>query len=687
MLLLPLLLRHVLAAQGKQRYNFVFMMADQLRWDALSYARSDNTHSPIHSLTTTPELLPDNTAAAPVARQSAFYTPNLDRIAAEGLIMQYSWSSTPTCTPARAALLTGQSPWRHGMIGYGTVAPRYPLVFPRTLAARGFLTASFGKDHFGCNATTDKGVDHGYQITQLYDGLGTYTTNETNETSINETIVQGSTSMVEVENLEVGTEKVAVGDGPHWQGEYDDYDKWFQTVMPGKDPQATLDGVDKNGWNSWLGRPYIYDEKYHPTKWVADRAIAYLEAQATAQHQHQHQHHNHPPNFLAKISFHRPHSPYDPPARILNAITEADLPSMVQCLGAGVKPWSTPPANDSGHGDHWCLRFRGDAEGKGDAVGCGPTSDAWCGNMPEANMTMSRRAYAASVRFVDEQVGRIYDTLNSTGLLQNTFILFTADHGDGQGQMFHWRKGYPYEFSAHVPMLLRWPESWETEQKKEMKNTTPTDGGGAGVTGGIGATGGRAIIPRGTTIRPPIVSELRDVFHTIVDAVGVSDDPSNPIAPDGHFAVEDGKSLLCLLKDPTGRSHCDYAANPGPWRPWIDMEHNTFHNETNHWSALTNGLIKYIYRAWRGDEQLFNLTADPLETTEISRDPAMASTLALWRERLVAQFEKEERGPAFVDAGKLVVRCRSWKNASSMCRGEQQSNYSPNYPAAVEVPY
>lgn len=41
----------------------------------------------------------------------------------EGLWMKYHTSTTPTCTPARAAILTGQSPWQHGMLGYGNVAP------------------------------------------------------------------------------------------------------------------------------------------------------------------------------------------------------------------------------------------------------------------------------------------------------------------------------------------------------------------------------------------------------------------------------------------------------------------------------------------------------------------------------------------------------------------------------------
>ena len=68
----------------------------------------------------------------------------------------------------------------------------------------------------------------------------------------------GMASMVEVVEVAVGDGPL--GDGPQWTGEYDDYDKWFQTVMPGKDPQATLDGVDGNGWNTW----YVLDRCVTP---------------------------------------------------------------------------------------------------------------------------------------------------------------------------------------------------------------------------------------------------------------------------------------------------------------------------------------------------------------------------------------------------------------------------------------
>ena len=85
-----------------------------------------------------------------------------------------------------------------------------------------------------------------------------------------------------------------------------------------------------------------------------------------------------------------------------------------------------------------------------------------------------------------------------------------------------------------------------------------------------------------------LVTELRDVFHTAVDIAGASG-----LVPAGHFKPEDGKSMLCLLKDPTGQK-CDYAPNPGAWRQYLDMEHSTCYNSSNHWNALTDGKTKRV---------------------------------------------------------------------------------------------
>ena len=60
----------------------------------------------------------------------AIHTPNLDRLASEGTLFVSAYSSTPSSTPARSGLLTGLSPWHHGMLGYGALAEKYKYEMP-----------------------------------------------------------------------------------------------------------------------------------------------------------------------------------------------------------------------------------------------------------------------------------------------------------------------------------------------------------------------------------------------------------------------------------------------------------------------------------------------------------------------------------------------------------------------------
>lgn len=138
-------------AAARAPLNLLFMMADQLRFDALGVAATSGNVS----------------------------TPNLDALARSGVLFANAYSTTPTCTPARSAILTGLSPWYHGMLGYGNIADRYPFEMPRALAAGGYFTAHRGKNHFGwANGT---GIPHGYESLMLYDGLGTGMPNDTKD--------------------------------------------------------------------------------------------------------------------------------------------------------------------------------------------------------------------------------------------------------------------------------------------------------------------------------------------------------------------------------------------------------------------------------------------------------------------------------------------------------------------------
>jgi hypothetical protein len=75
-------------------------------------------------------------------------TPNLDRVAREGARFSCAYSATPTCTPARSALLTGLSPWHHGMLGYRRVSNEYPLKLPQAVRDAGYYTFGIGKMHW-----------------------------------------------------------------------------------------------------------------------------------------------------------------------------------------------------------------------------------------------------------------------------------------------------------------------------------------------------------------------------------------------------------------------------------------------------------------------------------------------------------------------------------------------------------
>ena len=78
----------------------------------------------------------------PYRLSSRHIRKSLDALAADGVRFENAYSSTPTCTPARAALLTGQSGWNNGMIGYGAIGREVVAAWPPPLSRRGRLLAS-----------------------------------------------------------------------------------------------------------------------------------------------------------------------------------------------------------------------------------------------------------------------------------------------------------------------------------------------------------------------------------------------------------------------------------------------------------------------------------------------------------------------------------------------------------------
>ena len=135
-------------AAAPRRPNVLFILLDDLRWDTLGYAG----HAHVR-------------------------TPNIDRIATEGVIFRNAFSTTSLCSPSRASLLGGLYAHRHGVVNNFTEFPAALNTFPRVLQRAGYATAYVGKYHMGENNDEPR---PGFDYFVTHKGQGQYFDTEFN---------------------------------------------------------------------------------------------------------------------------------------------------------------------------------------------------------------------------------------------------------------------------------------------------------------------------------------------------------------------------------------------------------------------------------------------------------------------------------------------------------------------------
>ena len=77
-------------------------------------------------------------------------------------------------------------------------------------------------------------------------------------------------------------------------------------------------------------------------------------------------------------------------------------------------------------------------------------------NYTKAQVEEFTRGYYAHISALDEQFGRLIDSLKETGQLDNTIVVYTSDHGDMLGSQGCTNKQWPYEESVRVPLVISW---------------------------------------------------------------------------------------------------------------------------------------------------------------------------------------------------------------------------------------
>jgi len=347
----------------------------------------------------------------------------------------------------------------------------------------------------------------------------------------------------------IGFDEVILNEeGRHHLGDFkDDFELYLQDQ--GYTGQELTHGMCNN---EYTVRPWHLPEHCHPTNWTAREMCRVIERRDPTR-----------PAFWY-CSFVTPHPPIVPPK---------DYFDLYERLGVD-EPFVGDWARSF---DDWPYALKMHQGGSRFAV---PEN--------ETETRLARVGFYAQCTYIDHQIRLIIGQLREAGLLDDTIVMFTSDHGDMLGNHGLWCKPPMHEWSAKVPMLL-----------------VPT-----------------ADCERvGHHVRDSRLAELRDIMPTVLDLCDIP--------------VPDTVEGLSLVSD-----------------------HRREHLYCEHWEderslrMLRADNDKLIWYPTGNRFQLFDLSNDPNEMTDLSDDPAHADTM----ERLSAILARELHGTddRWVKRGQLV---------------------------------
>jgi arylsulfatase len=185
----------------------------------------------------------------------------------------------------------------------------------------------------------------------------------------------------------------------------------------------------------FLPQQSIIPEEHHGSKWVADRSIDFIK-----------NHHGKGRPFFLWSSWIAPHPPFDVPESFAHLYDDRDIPEPLQS--------KTSVSNNV-------------------------LDNQTLADLPTpAYVKRARQSYFGAISHVDQQIGRVLDALEQTGEMDNTIIIFASDHGDMMGDYGCYAKMVPYDGSARIPMIIRYPKAFAPGSKRsdfvDLNDILPT---------------------------------------------------------------------------------------------------------------------------------------------------------------------------------------------------------------------
>lgn len=205
--------------------------------------------------------------------------------------------------------------------------------------------------------------------------------------------------------------------------------------------------------------------------------------------------------------------------------------------------------------------------------------------------------YFGLITFLDEQVGRLMQVLERTGLAASTRVIYSSDHGDNLGTRGLWNKDVLYRESTAIPLIMAGP----------------------GIPQGVARTN----------------VSLIDLYPTFLEAAGV------PLTDEERTLP--GRSLLEIAREPDDPDRIGFS------------EYHAVGAETGGF-MLTKGRWKYHHYVGYPPE-LFDLGSDPEETRDLAPDPAHRDVVSAFEAELRRMLDPEAVDRrAKADQAALVAR-------------------------------
>ena len=459
-------------------------------------------------------------------------TPNIDRLAKEGMLFTNASVTNSICAPSRATILTGKHTHINGKVDNYFPFDTTQVTFPQIFKKNGYKTAMFGKLHFGNNP---KGVDE----FMILPGQGNYINPDFIVTNGDTITKQGYVTDIITDVSLDWLKKEASSDepfmmmylhkAPHrpWWPRADKFKEFTKKIFP--EPETLFDDYKNRGsaaktaeMNLLTHMMYSHDSKIRPETLAKMEGTVFPVVEEF-------------PN-----SFYGPYNRataeqkalYDP---ILDSINDFFYDNWPKMTDTEKMKWKY-------------QRYMQD--------------------------------YLGSISSVDDNVGRLLDYLDETGLAENTIVIYTSDQGFYLGEHGWFDKRFVYDESFKTPLLVRWPN-----------------------------------VVKPGSVENEMVQNL-DFAQTMLEAVGIK--PPKDMQ---------GESLIPLLKG----DKSDWTRDAVYYHYY---EYPSVHMVKRHY-GIVNKEFKLVHFYYDVDEwELYDRKKDPREMNNVFNDPAYAATVIKLKKEL-----------------------------------------------------